>query len=123
MASKKMRERRNQDNAIPVAEPVVTPIAGNQPYGTTSAAYARQSYEPGYATATPAYGRYYGQSRGRGGMGAGTGAALGGTAGLLGGMMLGGALADRGNSYGDRGGYGGGGGGFDGGGGDFSGDF
>ncbi|CAH0493203.1 unnamed protein product [Peronospora farinosa] len=137
MASKKMRERRNQDNAIPVAEPVVTPIAGNQPYGTISAAYARQSYEPGYATATPAYGRYYGQSRGRGGMGAGTGAALGGTAGLLGGMMLGGALADRGNSYGDRGGYGGGGGGydgggggydgggggFDGGGGDFSGDF
>ncbi|CAI5725431.1 unnamed protein product [Peronospora destructor] len=126
MASKKIRERQNQDNAIPVAEPVASPIAGgtsNQPYGTTSAAYARQPYEPGYATATPAYGRYYGQSRGRGGMGAGTGAALGGTAGLLGGLMLGGALADHGNSYGDRGGYDDGGGGFDGVGGDFGGDF
>ncbi|CAH0476896.1 unnamed protein product [Peronospora belbahrii] len=123
MAAKRVRDRQDQDSPIPVAAPVASPIpggVGSQPYGATSTAYACDPpYQLGYATATPAYGQYHGQSRRGGGMGAGTGAALGGTAGLLGGLMLGGALADHGDSYDNGGDIGG----FDSGGGDFGGDF
>ncbi|KAG6572577.1 uncharacterized protein IUM83_17623 [Phytophthora cinnamomi] len=122
-------KRPNEPNtAIPVAAPVVTGGTSNQPYGDSATTYASAPPEPGYANATPVYGRYYGQSTGRrGGMSAGTGAALGGTAGLLGGVLLGQTLADHGGDAGggyyDGGGFDGGGGGFDGGGGDFGGDF
>ncbi|EGZ09058.1 hypothetical protein PHYSODRAFT_305843 [Phytophthora sojae] len=122
MASKQSKyQGGGADMAIPVATPV-TGGASSPPYGTASTTYPSAPTEPGYAAATPAYGRYYGQSRdggggGGGGMGAGTGAALGGTAGLVGGLLLGHSLADHGGHDGDAGGFDGGGGGFDGGGG------
>ncbi|KAE8982338.1 hypothetical protein PR001_g23757 [Phytophthora rubi] len=119
MAFKRSQDRREPDTAIPVATPV-TGGTDSQPYGTAATTYQA---EPGYAAATPAYGRYYGQSGGGGGgMSAGTGAALGGTAGLLGGLLIGERLANHGG-YGGDGGGGYDGGGFDGGGGDLGGDF
>uniref|UniRef100_A0AAV1UH46 Uncharacterized protein n=1 Tax=Peronospora matthiolae TaxID=2874970 RepID=A0AAV1UH46_9STRA len=128
MMAKRMKDQRN---AIPFAAPVASPVTENlssQPCETTSAAYAGTPYEPVRTATSRMNSSYYGQGRSGGGMGAGTGAALGGTAGLIGGLMLGGALADHGDSYGYGGSFDGGGGfdnggGFDGGGGDFGGDF
>ncbi|KAF1777004.1 hypothetical protein GQ600_23764 [Phytophthora cactorum] len=62
MVSKRVKDR-GRDDAIPVAAPVAEGVS-SQPYGTTSTAYASAPADAGYVSATPAYDRYYSQSRG-----------------------------------------------------------